>query len=198
MLRRLIFDLYYMKRPPWDTGVSPPELLTFIAEHPAGRAVDLGCGTGTNLVSLARAGWQVNGVDFGLGAVLRARGKLRKAGLSGRVIHGDVSAVRRLALPFDLVLDVGCYHGLNEQAREKYRQILEQILAPGGHFLLYAHLSGAPAIEEDEFTCLSARLKLVQRQDSPDNFGRRAVWALFQQSPASPAETGRGEHLLPV
>src|SRR5689334_21905005 len=52
MLRRLSFNLWYFRNPPWDSGISPPELLEFIQTHPAGKAIDLGCGTGTNVITL--------------------------------------------------------------------------------------------------------------------------------------------------
>ena len=47
-MRRIFFELRYLLGDvPWDTGVSPPELLDFLDRHPPGRALDLGCGTGT-------------------------------------------------------------------------------------------------------------------------------------------------------
>ena len=47
-LRRLKFNLSYFGKAPWDSGISPPELYDFIATHPAARAIDIGCGSGTN------------------------------------------------------------------------------------------------------------------------------------------------------
>lgn len=40
IFRWITFNLWYFRRPPWDTRVSPPELLEFIAAHPPGRALD--------------------------------------------------------------------------------------------------------------------------------------------------------------
>src|SRR4030088_2327032 len=62
-MRRLWFGLWYWlpRRPPWDTGVTPPELERFMGSHPPGRALDLGCGTGTNVVYLTRHGWTAGG-----------------------------------------------------------------------------------------------------------------------------------------
>src|SRR5512141_3185778 len=100
MIKRLTrwmrFNLMYFGSPPWDTGITPPELREFIRRHQPGKVLDLGCGTGTNLISLAQAGWRVVGVDFALKAVEEARKKLKAAGLEGRVIRGDVT---RMDLP---------------------------------------------------------------------------------------------------
>jgi len=49
---------------PWDSGITPPEIQEILASAPPGRALDLGCGTGTVMRDLLRAGWQADGVDF--------------------------------------------------------------------------------------------------------------------------------------
>ena len=66
---------YWRRQTPWDTQVTPPEVMEFIARTPPGKALDLGCGTGTNAIALARHGWRVTGVDFIPKAILAARGK---------------------------------------------------------------------------------------------------------------------------
>lgn len=179
------FNLMYLGKPPWDTGVSPPELLDFIQRTRPGRAIDLGCGTGTNLVTLAKAGWQVTGVDFVLKAVTQARRRLAGAGLSGDVRSGDVSRLDTVRGSYDLVLDIGCYHSLAEPAQEQYRRNLPLILARSGHYLLYAHWrsvgSGALiGINDQDLDALRAKLVLEDRQDSQDRRGRSAVWMRFR------------------
>jgi 2-polyprenyl-3-methyl-5-hydroxy-6-metoxy-1,4-benzoquinol methylase len=88
---KVIFNLWYFKKPPWDTGVSPPELIGFIATHPPGRALDLGCGTGTNVITLAQHGWQVTGVDFARKAIVMGKRKVRQAGVNADLRVGDVT-----------------------------------------------------------------------------------------------------------
>ena len=140
-LRRwLHFNTRYLGNPRWDTGVSPPELVDFLASNPAGRALDVGCGTGTNLVTIAKAGWEVTGVDMIPIAVWQARIKLRKANLAGRVIWGNVSQPLKLRAGYDLILDMGCYHSLSFPDREKYQENIKAWIKPRGAYLIYAHL----------------------------------------------------------
>jgi len=192
LLHWVRFNLSYWGRPPWDTGVSPPELVDFIRCNPAGRALDLGCGSGVNLVTLAEAGWQVVGVDFAWRAVLQARRRLRRAGLTGEVYGGDVTDPRPLKGGFDLVLDMGCYHGLPLASRAVYQRNLERLLAPGGHFMLYAFWgrqlsSGLPAICKEDVDALAARMRLVARKDGTEKGTRSSVWLTFQAAGKSGA-----------
>lgn len=145
MISRLLYwlryNLAYFGNPPWDTGISPPELIEFLSSHSTGRAVDLGCGTGTNLVTLARAGWDVTGVDFAIKAVRWSRQRLERQGLTGEVLQGDVTHFSSPNQPFDLVLDIGCYHGLPKSSRLMYLVNLQRLLKVKGTFLVYCHLN---------------------------------------------------------
>jgi 2-polyprenyl-3-methyl-5-hydroxy-6-metoxy-1,4-benzoquinol methylase len=137
-LRRLEFELHYLLgRAPWDSGISPPELIAFLDAHPPGRALDIGCGTGTNALTMAGRGWQVTAIDFSSRALRVARRKALGAGAAIRFEHGDVSRLGRIEGPFDLALDIGCYHGLTPPQQETYARDLARLLRPGAAFLLY-------------------------------------------------------------
>jgi SAM-dependent methyltransferase len=140
-MRRLFFTLYYwFTRPPWDTNTTPPELVELIENQklPAGRVLDLGCGTGTNVIYLARHGWQAVGVDFVGKAIATAKRKAQAAGVSARFHQGDVTKLDFLDPPFDLILDIGCFHSLPVERRPAYISGLARLLRPGGLFLCYA------------------------------------------------------------
>jgi len=186
MFRRLIFNLWYLRKPPWDSGISPPELLEFIQTHPAGKAIDLGCGTGTNVITLAKAGWQVSGVDFAPRAIRIARQKLQKENINAGLRVGDVTKLKDIFGPFDLVLDIGCFHSLSQERRQDYLTQLDRILAPNGFWLLYGFLNptalpSSPGLVETEIELISSRFDLLSRQNGFNRGERPSAWFLFQQ-----------------
>ncbi len=129
---------YLLGNTPWDSGVSPPELEAFLAGHPPGQALDVGCGTGTNLICFAEHGWEAWGVDLTQIAVWRARTRLALRGLSAEVIRGDVTLGLQWPELFDMALDLGCSHGLRGQARAAYADNVDRWLKPGGTLLVYS------------------------------------------------------------
>jgi SAM-dependent methyltransferase len=139
-------------------------------EHalPLGKVLDLGCGTGTNSIYLAQHGWDASGVDFTAQALEKASEKAARAGVMVKFYRGDVTRLGELPLrgPFDLLFDLGCFHGLTPQGRAAYARGLAALSKPGTVFLLYAfvpHKIGARMIGateaevratfDDLFTC---------------------------------------------
>lgn len=134
------FWLYLRGRPPWDSGVPAPELVRAGQALPPGKALDLGCGTGTNVRYLAEHGWAVTGVDFVPAAIAQARRKARGLTPAPQLLVGDVTQLETLNLSggYDLALDMGCYHALTPPGRPRYAAGLSALLKPGAQYLLYA------------------------------------------------------------
>jgi SAM-dependent methyltransferase len=201
-LRRLTFSLSYYFNPPWDSGISPPELFDFIEKHPPGNAIDIGCGTGTNVVTLAKAGWQVTGVDFVSRAIRIAKRKARKAGIDAELMVRDATNMKEITGPFDLALDLGCFHSLGNNKAD-YLSELERILAPGGYWLMYGFLNptlrppggdrqaqggapdqSSPRLAEADLKLVPGSMTIVWRQDGFDRRERTSAWFLYQKSPS--------------
>lgn len=186
MFRRLSFNIWYLRKPPWDTGVSPPELLTFIQTHTAGKAIDLGCGTGTNAITLSRAGWQVTGVDFAPRAIHIAKKKLERENIQAELLVGDVTKLSQINGPFDLALDIGCFHSLTQQGMLDYLTQLDRILAINGFWLMYGFFKldthrPSPGLVESDIDMIQTRFTLYSRQNGFDRRSRPSAWFLFQK-----------------
>ena len=208
-LSRLTFSLWYFFNPPWDTGISPPELLDFIKTHPSTpahsalpgqassgrvyRAIDIGCGTGTNVITLAKAGWQVTGVDFIPRAIKKARRKTKQAGIQADLHVRDATNLTGINGSFDLALDIGCFHSLGDKKAE-YLSELDRVLAPGGYWLMYGFFDPAlspskggtarssPGLAEADLNLITASLTQVWRQDGFDRGEQTSAWFLYQKT----------------
>ena len=130
---------------PWDTGVPDPMLIEAVESGavPRGRALDIGCGTGTNAIWLAQQGYEVLGVDLAPRAIERANEKLK--GERCRFAVLDFLAARPEG-EFELVFDRGCFHVFDQPAeRSRFAAQVASVLAPGGVWLsLIGSTEGAP------------------------------------------------------
>lgn len=186
MLRRLFFEIKYFFNPPWDTGISPPELMSLLAEKPPRLALDLGCGTGTNAIMLAHHHWQVTAVDFSWKAINLARRKARQTGVQVDFKVGDVTRLEWLNDSFDLILDIGCFHNLDSVKKTIYRENLLRLLAPKGIFLLYTFIQDEKHPEDrgitpEELQALNRDLHLTSRQDGRDRGIRHSAWLRYER-----------------
>lgn len=193
-MSRLRFALSYLGKPRWDTNVSPPELVELIENEalPVGNALDIGCGTGTNAIYLARHGWQVTGIDFIGRAIHQARRKARRAGVAARTrfVVGDVTRLDEYNLEaYNFVLDIGCLHGLSVSQRTTYAHGLKTFTAPGAIYLLYAfkadsHSDGPAGLQpEDVRHLFEPQFEVVAIQHGDSTIaGRGSAWYRLQRT----------------
>ena len=131
---------YWRSQTPWDTNITPPEVIAFLESSEPGRAIDIGCGTGTNAIKMARFGWRVTGVDFVPSAIRKARRKARKAGLSIDFRLADATDLKDIDGPFEYALDIGCLFSIDEPGQGRYASGLARLVNSGGNYMLYAWL----------------------------------------------------------
>ena len=187
MVRKLFFTLtYWLSIPPWDTGVTPPEVYKFLENNSPGKALDLGCGTGTNVITIAKHGWLAEGVDYVPRAVRIAKRKARKNSLGESVKFrvGDVLSPTVFQGEYDLILDIGCFHSFSGENINRYIGNISSHLRSGGSFLLYVHLDESSetghGTTEESLKKLGENLKLVKRIDG-DESSRPSAWLEFKK-----------------
>jgi ubiquinone/menaquinone biosynthesis C-methylase UbiE len=136
---------YQLPITPWGDRRIPEELSTLATETSGGgRTLELGCGTGTFSVYLAGQGFRATGVDFSPIAIRKAKERAASAGVSAEFIVGDVTDLGVLGEPFDLALDIGCFHCLTAAQQQQYAAELARLTRPGSTLLVWAMDSTPP------------------------------------------------------
>jgi cyclopropane fatty-acyl-phospholipid synthase-like methyltransferase len=136
---------YRFGKPRWDRTDRHREIEQIVAGGAPGRALDLGCGTGATATHLAQRGWEVVGIDFVPEAIAKADERALRAGVSATFRVGDVTRLHEIGLtgPFDLLIDVGCFHAISEELRSDYAaEVAAQ--SRSGADLYIAGISEAP------------------------------------------------------
>ncbi|MFC7430058.1 MULTISPECIES: FAD-dependent oxidoreductase [unclassified Agrococcus] len=164
----------YAARRHWS-GHANAALVDVVGPLEPGRAVDLGCGEGGDVVWLAQQGWHVTGVDIAPTAVARARQAAERAGVADRVDAvaadlatwepgGEIDLVTASFLQSPVLLDRGAI--VRAQAAH---------VAVGGRVLVVAHAatpSWAPA------SMHAGHHALPSPQEIVDELALGAAWAV--------------------
>jgi SAM-dependent methyltransferase len=129
---------YRYFRMPWETG--PRSELVALVESgriaPC-RAIDLGCGTGSNAIFLAQHGFDVTGVDFASSAIEKARQRANEAGVAVEFVVDDLTNLESVKGPFDFMVDYGALDDLRAEHRDLYVQNVVALSHPGSRYLLW-------------------------------------------------------------
>lgn len=203
-LQQRVFGRLYRRAPdveslPWHREQPPALLERAVAQRATrGRALDVGCGEGSHSVYLAQQGFSVVGIDFVPAALAAAEARAQQSGVEVELREVDVVEYEASS-SFDVVLDSGCLHHLPKAKVSRYRQRLDEWLAPGGDYVLvhFAHrprvgwIPGGPKhMTRDEAVALFAPLELRAYDEThfevPLPMGRmRAGVYWFTRSPST-------------
>ncbi len=150
---------YAGEPPPWDTGAPQPAIVA-LADQPGaiGKLVlDVGCGTGENVLFLSASGRDAIGVDLSPTAIARARAKADRRSLGARFAVHDALDLASLGETFDTVVDCGCYHTFDPMDHAAYVRSVAAVVVPGGrlHVLAFSEFEppgwGPRRVPRDEF-----------------------------------------------
>jgi SAM-dependent methyltransferase len=137
-----------LREHPDKVAARPPNahLLSEIGDLQPGRALDAGCGHGSEAIWLAASGWQVTAVDFSMTALEFGRSTAQTVGpdVGQRItwVEGDLGSWAPAPRRFDLVscLYVHVAGSVGEMVNR-----LGTGVAPGGTLFLVGHLPVDPA-----------------------------------------------------
>jgi SAM-dependent methyltransferase len=153
------YDRMYRWWAPWDAVGVREDLRRLLgsghlspATHP--RTLDLGCGTGANVVELASRGYEATGVDFSRVALAKAAARAREAGVQDRCrfVEADLTdpaLPELLGGPFDLLTDFGTLDDLDPDGRVVLARHMGRLARPGAVALFwcfYGHRADLPLI----------------------------------------------------
>lgn len=120
---------------PWDSGKEDVHLGEAIERHgiAAGKALEIGCGTGTNTIWLARQGFEMIGLDLAQNAIAKAEAKVAEARVTCELLVGDFLVDEIPGGPFRFVYDRGVLHVFDTaEERSRFASRVAELLAPGG------------------------------------------------------------------
>lgn len=204
-------ERYEAGETPWDSGEPDEHLVEFLRGSAGrGRALDVGCGTGTNALWLARQGFSVLGIDISSAALERASAKA--AGPAGapsldcRFVRVDFLRETLSEGPFDFVFDRGCFHVFDKpDDRARFAERVASLLARGGRWLSLMGSTEGPERDSgpprrsarDVISAIEPNLEIVELRSIQfrDNLPQAvAAWRCLSRPRVIPAQpsTQRG------
>lgn len=100
-----------------------------------GKALDIGCGAGTDSVYLAGKGWEVTSLDFMPKALEFTEQRATAAGVRVNPVEADITTWEP-PHEYDLVLDHGLLHNMDPIRYAAYREQILRALSDDGDFVL--------------------------------------------------------------
>jgi len=192
-------DIYRMGTPPWDSGQAEPELVNLVDSGTIKPCpvLELGCGTGTDSVYLAKKRFEVTAVESSPIALERARARAEREDALLRLVLGDVFDFAKDSGPFDFIYDRGFYHFIRRTDLDRFMDMLWRITQPGSMYLVLAGNSGEqtedgpPRVSEDELRNELGRLFDFEhlkpfRFNSPAREEGYLGWSCLMRRPGMP------------
>lgn len=159
------------------------------------RVLELGCGSGGNLIPMALQypGAELVGIDLSGRAIARAKAEADELGLSNVSFHHlDIMAVSAALGRFDYILVHGVYSWVPQPVRERILAIFGELLAPQG--IAYVSYNALPGCRLRDLA-RDVMLYETREIDDPVAKVRAARAAIKRFAEASDAETFYGAAL---
>jgi SAM-dependent methyltransferase len=150
------FNPAYRGTPPWDIGRPQSEFVRLEGSGEIrGSVLDVGCGTGENVLYFAQRGHDAWGIDTAPLAITRANEKAVQRGVDAHFLVADAFELWTLGRTFDTVVDSGLFHIFDPEAHTRLVKSLASVLSPGGTLFVLGYSDaeqggGPPGFSPDE------------------------------------------------
>ena len=139
------FNPAYRGTPSWDIGRPQPDFVRLDeAGEIHGSVLDVGCGTGENVLYLAERGHEAWGIDLAPLAIEGANRKAAERHIQATFRVADVFDLGSLGRTFDTVIDSGLLHVFAPDQRPAFVASLAAAIAPGGTYLMLGYADDEP------------------------------------------------------
>jgi SAM-dependent methyltransferase len=135
-----LYELGFLKDTPKESKFLDAVFKKYVP-FPVTRVIELGCGSGRLVCEMATRGFAMTGLDLNPTALEYCQKKLKKLGVTGETVVGDMTNFH-FDEPFDAAVNaINTFRHLeSEEAALSHLDCVAEHLKPGGVFVLSLHL----------------------------------------------------------
>jgi len=122
----------------WTDKRIPKQIDTLLKIVNPSNLLELGCGLGYFTEYVENHGVKATGLDFSPIAIERAKKRISKNEHKPTLLVGDVTNLQFDDNQYDCILDIGCFHSLDENDEKKYIIEAHRVLKPNGILLIWS------------------------------------------------------------
>ena len=135
-----LYELGFLKETPRESKFLEKVFKKYVP-YPVNNVLELGCGSGRLVCEMATRGFSMTGLDLNPTALEYCQKKLKKLGVKGETVVGDMTNFK-FDQPFDAAVNaINTFRHLeSEEAALAHLDCVAEHLKPGGVFVLSLHL----------------------------------------------------------
>jgi ubiquinone/menaquinone biosynthesis C-methylase UbiE len=122
----------------WTDNRIPKQVKTLLETVKPSNFLELGCGLGYFTEFVENYGVKATGLDFSPIAIERAQKRISKNARKPTLVVGDVTNLQFEDKKYDCILDIGCFHSLDEDDEKKYIIEAHRVLKLNGTLLIWS------------------------------------------------------------